>query len=249
MHRPRTSSSSRLQEPVSGAFPPVSRPPDAPLPHHDLPEVTTPRSPSLRDILVDVAHPVSCRRRTAPRLLRHSDDSPIASSTRAIAPGSWIAASTRRTPEHFGHTSTSIPNARCSNSAHEYRRRPPRRLPPPCGTRSRARTRRSDCCLSNAATATFSIPSGTPPSADSAPSTPPVAPCRQPSASPSSCGHREPAVRLCPHSVQVSSASSSPPDAARASCACCVPHVARALPSAARLRTCRRGPECRTTAH
>lgn len=60
-------------------------------------------------------------------------DSPLAPSTRTIDAGSWIAASTRRTPEHFGQTKTSIRNARCGNSAHEYRRRPPRRLPPPCG--------------------------------------------------------------------------------------------------------------------
>jgi hypothetical protein len=33
--------------------------------------------------------------------------------------GSWIAASTRRMPEHFGQTSISIPNARSSNSAQD----------------------------------------------------------------------------------------------------------------------------------
>jgi hypothetical protein len=42
--------------------------------------------------------------------------------------GSWIAASTRRIPEHLGQTKTSIPSARCSNSAQEYRRRPDRSL-------------------------------------------------------------------------------------------------------------------------
>ncbi len=75
--------------------------------------------------------------------------------------GSWIAASTRRSPEHLGQTKIWIPNARCSNSAQEYRRRPARHLPPPCGTRSRARTPRSACCLWSAAAATFSTASAT----------------------------------------------------------------------------------------
>jgi|LakMenEpi03Aug12_release.lakeMendotaPanAssembly.Ray.scaffolds.fasta_scaffold87684_3 hypothetical protein len=42
---------------------------------------------------------------------------------------SWIAASTRRVPEHSGQTNTAIPSPRCNNSAQEHRRRPPRRLP------------------------------------------------------------------------------------------------------------------------
>ena len=115
-------------------------------------------------------------------------DRPIAPSTRAMDAGSWIAASTRRIPEHLGQTNTSIPSARCSNSAQQYRRRPPPRLPPPCGTRSRARTRRSACCLWNAAAATFSTAfwTATAVAVDSCPATPSPAPCWQPPASPSS---------------------------------------------------------------
>jgi hypothetical protein len=69
--RPRTSQSRRSQEPAWGSFRPVARPPDAPLPRHDLPEVTAPFPPLLRGTLVDVDDPASRRRRTAPRLLRH----------------------------------------------------------------------------------------------------------------------------------------------------------------------------------
>jgi hypothetical protein len=68
--RPRTPPSSRTQEPASGAFRPVSRPPDAPLPQHDPPDVTAPFPPLLRGTLVDVDDPAARRRRTAPRLLR-----------------------------------------------------------------------------------------------------------------------------------------------------------------------------------
>ncbi|MFO0392568.1 MAG: hypothetical protein ACK548_11975 [Planctomycetota bacterium] len=46
---------------------------------------------------------------------------PSAASTRAIAAGSWIAASTRREPAHFVQTSTSMPNTRRSRSAHGKR--------------------------------------------------------------------------------------------------------------------------------
>ena len=85
---------------------------------HRSPAATFPRSP----------HPLSHHSATPPPTAspggaRHaassgtSADSPSAPSTLRTESGSWIAASTRRTPEPFGQTKTSKPNAHGSNSA------------------------------------------------------------------------------------------------------------------------------------
>ncbi|MFT4844222.1 MAG: hypothetical protein ACI90M_004704 [Candidatus Azotimanducaceae bacterium] len=47
-----------------------------------------------------------------------SNGSPIARSTRSIELGSWIAASSRRTPPQFGHVKISTRNTRRNSSAH-----------------------------------------------------------------------------------------------------------------------------------
>jgi hypothetical protein len=83
--------------------------------------------------------------------------SPSAASNRTIAAGSWIAASTRRGPAHFGQTSTSMSNTRRSRSAHGKRCRRLRRRLPRCGTRRRARARRSACWRRTAAVADVAV--------------------------------------------------------------------------------------------
>jgi hypothetical protein len=82
---------------------------------------------------------------------------PSAASTRAIAARSWIAASTRRGPAHCGQTSTSMPNTRRSRSAHGKRCRRLRRRLPRCGTRRRARARRSACWRRTTAAADVAV--------------------------------------------------------------------------------------------
>jgi hypothetical protein len=86
----------------------------------------------------------------------------------------------------MGQTTTSKPNARCSNSAHEWRRRPPRRPPPTCGTRGRARSRRSTCCRRDPAASNRSAASATAAADAFSPSPSPPARCRHRSASSSS---------------------------------------------------------------
>ena len=105
------------------------------------------------------ASPSSAASPSAAGGARHPDGSapaavrPSAASNRAIAAGSWIAASTRRGPAHCGQTSTSMPNTRRSRSAQGKRCRRLRRRPLRCGTRRRVRARRSTCWRRTAAAA------------------------------------------------------------------------------------------------
>ncbi|MFN9974950.1 MAG: hypothetical protein ACK58T_34170, partial [Phycisphaerae bacterium] len=89
-----------------------------------------PRPPSGRNFAPhrhSAALPSSAASPSAAGGARHPDGSdpaavsPSAASTRAVAAGSRIAASTRRGPAHFGQTSNSLPNARHSRSAHGKR--------------------------------------------------------------------------------------------------------------------------------
>ena len=54
--------------------------------------------------------PAVCHHRKAPQ---------AAGAVKAREPGSWIAASSRRTPPQFGHVKTSTRKTRRNNSAHE----------------------------------------------------------------------------------------------------------------------------------
>jgi hypothetical protein len=134
----------------SAAFPPrehtgpAPRPPSGRgfAPHRQ--SAASPSSTASAYAAVGARHPDG----SAPAAVR-----PSAASTRAIAAGSWIAASTRRGPAHSGQTSTSMPNVRRSRSAHGKRCRRLRRRPPRCGTHRRAQARRCACWRHTAAAA------------------------------------------------------------------------------------------------
>jgi len=116
----RARSSTRPQPPARTD----PRPHSAAFPPHEH-TAPAPRPPSGRTFAPhrhSAASPTSAASPSATGGARHPDGSapaavnPSAASNRAIAAGSWIAASTRRGPAHGGQTSTSMPAARRSRS-------------------------------------------------------------------------------------------------------------------------------------